>query len=134
MKRERTLVEYRTAMAEDPSASFYTTLPIRTTYTLRGTVQGPIWWPIGEPASKTFNYTYQRTDGDQHLALRELAEAAMSAEDGDFSSAPRFMADTVLTVTRWGRTGHHGRTFDLNAFSSVADYTSQDWPTFAGED
>jgi hypothetical protein len=106
----------------------------RTTYTLRGTLQGPIWWPIGAPMSKTFDYTYQRTNGDLHLTLRELAEAAMAAEDGDFSSAPRFMADTVLTVTRWGRTGHHGRTLDLSQFQSVADYTSPDWPVWDGED
>ena len=99
----------------------------RVTYTVHGTLAGPIWWPIGEPAQKTFSY---RTT-DRPATLRDLAEAIMRNEDGDFSGAPRFLADTVLTITRWGATGHHGRSFDLGSFPSIAgDYCSPEWPVW----
>jgi hypothetical protein len=102
---------------------------LRTVYRVEGTLAGPIWWPYGAPASKTFEY---RTS-ERPASLRDLAESILNREDGDFSGAPRFLADTTLTITRYGSTGHHGRTFDLGAFASLAAYTSADWPDWDGE-
>jgi hypothetical protein len=106
----------------------------RTTYTVHGTLAGPLWWPVGEPASKTFEYRWERYATDRPSSLRDLADAIMAREDGDFSGAPLFLADTTLTITRWGATGHHGRSFDLSTFPSLSEYTSPEWPVWEGDE
>jgi hypothetical protein len=106
-----------------------------TTYTISGTLRGELWWPMGTPATKTFERRWSdyRPSRDRYL-LRHLAEEIMRAEDGDFSSAPVFLADTSLTVTRESSAGQsirrHSRTWPLTAFSSIADYVSDEWPEF----
>ena len=118
---EKTLAEWRADMARDPNTSYWHG---RVTYTVRGTLAGAIWWPIGERATKTFEYrTTDRPD-----SMRELVESVLGAEDGDFSDAPRFLDDSVLTITRWrsdGR-GHVSRSFYLSSFRSLADYVLPD--------
>lgn len=102
---------------------------LRTTYTVRGTLAGGLWWPIGEPASKSFEYRVTVAGTEERPAtMRDLAEQIMAREDGDFSSAPRFLADTTLTVIRWRATGHHGRSWDLSRFASLNEYVSPEWP------
>ena len=105
---------------------------MRTTYHVTGTLQGPLWWPIGELAQKTFSWDIADRSGRPE-SLRELADCIMAREDGDFSGAARMMADTTLTITRWHATGHHGRTWDLAQFPSLADYTCEDWPNWDDE-
>jgi hypothetical protein len=96
----------------------------RTVYSVRGTLAGRIWWPLGERAQKSFSYwTTDRPD-----SLRDLVESVMGAEDGDFSDAPRFLDDSTLTITRSradGR-GHRSRSFYLSDLSSLADYVAPD--------
>ena len=97
-----------------------------TTYRVSGTISGGLWWPIGAPACKTFEYqTHERP-----ATLEELAETIADREGGDFSTAPRFLADTVLTIRRDradGR-GHRSRSWPLTALLSLSEWTSPDWP------
>jgi len=103
---------------------------MRTTYSVTGTLRGPIWWPVGAPAEKAFEYRAIERPG----SLRELAESIMAAEGGDFSGAPLLLADTALEITRWrsdGR-GHRSRLFDLASFASLEGYTSPEYPEWDG--
>jgi len=97
---------------------------MRTTYRVNGTLLGPIWWPIGAPATKSFEYV----TAERPATMRALADAVMSREDGDFSGPARMMADTVLTIIRWGATGHHGRSWAVDSLPSMAEYITAEWP------
>ena len=101
--------------------------PVRVTYRVAGTLEGSIWWPVGVLATKTFTYvTTTRPD-----SLRDLCEQVMTAEDGDFSGAPRMLADTTVVVTRWrgDGLGHRSRSIEVTRFPSLRDdYTSDRWP------
>lgn len=98
----------------------------RVTYYVTGSIIGDLWWPIGEPGTKTFSYrTAERPE-----SLRALADSVMAEEDGDFSSAPRMTADSVLVITRWRATSHHSRAWDLSQFGSIADYMTDEYAPF----
>ena len=98
-----------------------------TTYRVSGSIAGGLWWPQGEPAFKSFEYTTRERPAD----LRELAESICDSEGGDFSTAPRFLADCVLTVTRWRQRGHVSRSWPLTSLRSLAAYTSDTWPEWS---
>jgi hypothetical protein len=98
----------------------------RTTYRVVGTLVGPIWWPIGAPASKSFEYV----TAERPATMRALADAVMAREDGDFAGAPRMMADTVVTIIRWRATGHHGRSWNAEDLPSLAAYVTAEWPSW----
>jgi hypothetical protein len=105
------------------------------TYTIIGTLQGGLWWPIGEPAQKAASFAFERLEEPRlfdHAAhtLRSAVEQLMREEDGDFSDAPRLTADSVLVVTRHGRTHRTERIFPLAGFASIADYIGADLWTF----
>lgn len=97
-----------------------------TTYRVAGTLRGPIWWPLGQTAEKTFEWT----GVDRPDSLREIADAVMAREDGDFSAAPIVLGDTFLTVTRYREDGfgHTSRSWSVDRFPSIADYTTADMP------
>lgn len=98
----------------------------RTAYRVAGTLRGPIWWPVGQPADKTFEWTTV----DRPDSMRQIADSVMANEDGDFSSAPRMLGDTVLTISRFREhgIGHTSRSWHLDQFRSIADYTTRDMP------
>ena len=98
----------------------------RATYSVAGTLRGGLWWPIGSPACKTFEYWTPT----RPASLAELAETICDREGGDFSTAPRLLADCTLTIRR-DRADHRGyrvRGWPLTSLPSLADYTSPDWP------
>ena len=92
-------------------------------YSITGTLAGPIWWPYGEMCSKPFEWvTYDRPD-----TMRQIGECVMAREDGDFSSAPRMMADTMLTITRTRGMSSRSRSWYTSDLPSLSDYTSSDF-------
>ncbi len=106
-----------------------------TTYRVEGTLAGPLFWPAGEEACKEFRYQAERPGLWQPTGLRDLAETIMRHEDGDFAGAANFLADTILTIERHGRTHSTVRTWPLSAFASIADYCSPDqWPVWEDGD
>jgi hypothetical protein len=99
----------------------------RVAYLMSGTVTGELWWPTGVPATKTFEY--RQSDP---TSLRDLCEAVMDREAGDFSGGIRFMADATVTLIRYrpDGLGFMSRTWDLAAFPSIrADYLTDEWPS-----
>jgi hypothetical protein len=96
-----------------------------STYTVKGTMTGELWWPMGMPAFKEVSFSFAR-EGRAWVAeadtLAEGIEALMRAEDGDFSSAARLTADSYLEVTRERAHGRTVRWFPLTLFGSIAGY------------
>lgn len=113
-----------------------------TQYTIVGTITGALWWPIGADAGKSVCTTFRRgprgfdpkirTDhdplfhGNEADTLREAVESLMAREDGDFSSAAKFTADSYLVVRRTGRTHATERIFDLARFASIRGYITDE--------
>jgi hypothetical protein len=97
-----------------------------TVYRVSGTIAGGLWWPVGAPACKTFEYQTR----ERPASLDALAETICDREGGDFSTAPRLLADCILVIRRDrsdGR-GHRSRVWPLTALPSLSDYTSPEWP------
>jgi hypothetical protein len=97
-----------------------------TTYRVSGTIAGGLWWPVGAPACKTFEYQTR----ERPASLDALAETICDREGGDFSTAPRFLADSILVIRRDRRDGrgHTSRVWPLTSLPSLSDYTSDQWP------
>jgi hypothetical protein len=105
-----------------------------TTYSIEGHVIGGMWWPIGEPATKPVSFTFERGDmprrpfTEQVETLLEAVEALTTREGGDFSTAARLTADSVLVVTHRTARREVRRWFPLSLFASLTDYLSDEYP------
>jgi hypothetical protein len=98
-----------------------------TEYTIAATMTGPLWWPIGEPATKDVTFTFRRDDTPrpwQHNAdtLAEAVERLMVAEDGDFSGPATI--EGVLIITHRTARRETRRVFGLELFPSIADWVA----------
>lgn len=105
-----------------------------TTYSIEGHAIGGMWWPMGSPASKPVSYTFERGARpprpfvEQADTLLEAVEALTTREGGDFSTAARLTADSVLVVTHRTARRVTRRWFPLSLFASLADYLSPEYP------
>jgi hypothetical protein len=101
-----------------------------TEFRIEGSVIGGLWWPIGEPATKAVS---MRFVSGEYPTLRDAVDSLTMREGGDFSTAARLTADSVLIATRQHGRRTVSRFFDLTAASSIADYMSDEYP-FSDED
>lgn len=105
---------------------------MQTTYEIAGTVTGGLWWPIGAPAGKDVRYRFTREPDadpwvDEAPDLTAAVDALTLREGGDFSTAARMTADSVLIVTRTTRPGFtHRRVMALACFRSIAEYVTDE--------
>ncbi len=108
---------------------------METRYTISGTITGKYWWPINVDAGKPARLTFRRVnhaDGiyghDEQPDLLSAMETLAIREGGDFSTAAKMTADSVLIAERSDM--HGRRTFrrivPLTAFPSIADYVTDE--------
>jgi hypothetical protein len=103
----------------------------RSTFEIRGTIHGGLWWPMEAPAWKELSATFSRDGGpfvDKADTLREAVEGILTREGGDFSTAP--LLNGTLTVVRRTARREHRRTFELSALPSIADYVTDELPVW----
>lgn len=111
----------------------YRMTTLRTEYEIVGTLQGGLWWPIGEPAQKNVRMHFVRP-GTPHdpwtgeaESLASMLSAVDSHEGGAFSDCARMTADSLLIITRHGPNGRRRqRAYELARFPSVAGYVNPD--------
>ena len=97
-----------------------------TTLEVSGTMQGPIWWPIGEPCQKPYHASIVSETRPAMLAdIVDLIENELSS-DGDFSDMPLLTADTVIEIRRQS---HNVRTNEKVIRSRL--YSVIDWPSLS---
>jgi hypothetical protein len=102
-----------------------------TTFSIRGTLVGELWWPTGAPAYKAASFTFSRVQDRPFVehcdTIRQAVESLMRREDGDFSTAARLSADSYLAITHRTARRETTRYFGLDRFASIADYLTDDF-------
>ena len=138
-QRERTLVEYRAAMAADPSASFYEAPKVRT-ITLYGTLTGTIWQGCEAqlPVTVDLRREASRFVNANGSGLVDAIRAAVD-DAGDFISA-KLTADSFVMVEHRrlgapdGTIRSWARRVDVCDLPSLADYVDGDAFSYGPED
>ena len=117
--------------------------PVETTYTIRGTMQGELWWegPAQKPVEQRFYRTGARAVPFAWAVsdLVEMADMVGTHEGGDFRNAGRLTADSELVIERadaiGGRLARRVlRSFPMTMFPSIAEYVDADAFTYWPED
>jgi hypothetical protein len=100
---------------------------------IRGTLVGPIWWPVGAVCTKDVDYDVYAAEARTLQGSMSLRDHLLSiTNDGDMQHAE--LGDGVLEITTEKRVGsavvRRTRTFDLKLFPSIADMLTDEVPCF----
>ncbi|HJP89169.1 MAG TPA: hypothetical protein VJ850_09060 [Candidatus Limnocylindrales bacterium] len=99
--------------------------------TLHGTLEGPIWWPIGVTAQLPITLDLGAEAARDALRSGMIAAIRSACESaGDFSAMPRLTGDSIIVIEHRSSRLHgwngRGRVIEVTDLPSLAEYVAAD--------